>query len=96
MVRAQEEEPKFSDMKVLVDAPSKKLIEKLYHSHISTTNYSRLPLFMSKLDELLVQFGGRPVAEKEQESEEEDNDDDDSSAAHDTPTEDESEEEEDS
>jgi hypothetical protein len=45
------------NMAVLTDAAGHKVAQKLYHSYISDSDYSKLPAFVQGLDALLARFG---------------------------------------
>ena len=72
LATAQEKQPNISHMDILIDVPGKKLAEKLYIEYISNEDMSRFPLFMAKLDELLVSMGATPADDQETNAEEED------------------------
>lgn len=61
------------NMRVLTDAAGHKTAQKLYHTYISDSDYSKLPAFIQGLDRLLAQFGaGREDTQDNEEDDESD------------------------
>jgi hypothetical protein len=48
-------------LRILVDVPSYKLVQKLYQQYISEGDFSKFHSFMSEMDRLLSRFGGHPL-----------------------------------
>jgi hypothetical protein len=52
-------------LRCLVDANSHKLAQKLFYDHISDSNFSKFPLFLQELDQLLHKFGAKTKTREE-------------------------------
>jgi len=61
----------FGVLKCLVDANSHKMAQKLYYDYISESNFAKFSVFLSKLDNLLYNMGGKPVDKNEVEEDDE-------------------------
>ncbi len=60
LIVAQEDE-NIQDLRILVDEPSHKLVNKIYKTYISADNFSKFHAFIIDLDRLLARFGGKAL-----------------------------------